>query len=83
LPQPDSLNVDLFQADRSVTDSLERLPDSLEEALKLAEESRFVRDTLGEKLVERYIQLKRQELQDLSRAANKREHFLEHYFKVI
>jgi len=83
LPLPDSLNVDLFQADRSVTDSLERLPDSLEEALKLAEESRFVRDTLGEKLVERYIQLKRQELQDLSRAANKREHFLEHYFKVI
>lgn len=83
LPLPDSLNVDLFQADKSVTDSLERLPDSLEEALRLAGESRFVRNTLGEKLVERYIQLKKQELQDLSRAANKREHYLEHYFKVI
>lgn len=83
LPLPDSLNVDLYRADESVTDSLERLPDSLEEALKLAAESEFVRDTLGEKVVERYIQLKQQELQELNRAVNKREHFLEHYFKVI
>lgn len=83
LPLPDSLNVDLYRADESVTDSLGRLPDSLEEALKLAAESEFVRDTLGEKVVERYIQLKQQELQELNRAVNKREHFLEHYFKVI
>lgn len=80
---PDSVNADLFNADRSITDSLERLPENLEDALRLAEESGFIKSILGAEVVARYIQLKKQELQDLKRAANKREHYLEHYFKVI
>jgi len=83
LPLPESLNVDLYNADKSVTDSLRRLPESLEEALGLAAESGFVRDTLGEKVVERYIELKKQELEAYSRARNKREYFLEYYFRFI
>lgn len=83
VPLPESINVDLYHADKSVTDSLERLPENLEEALKLAGESSFVRETLGEEVVERYIQIKKQELLEYSRAADKRQHFLENYFRMI
>jgi len=83
LPLPESVNVDLYNADEHVTASLERLPENLEEALTIAEKSQFVRDILGIEAAERYIRLKRQELTEYCRAADKREHFLEHYFKVI
>ncbi|HPU45089.1 MAG: glutamine synthetase [Clostridiaceae bacterium] len=83
LPLPESVSVDLYNADKSVTDSLKRLPDSLEEALRLAEGSGFVQDTLGARAVERYVKLKKQEIEAYNLARNKREYFLEHYFKYI
>lgn len=83
LPLPDSVNVDLFHADKTITDSLVRLPDSLDEALELAAESRFIKDTLGEEVLERYIRLKNQEIQDLNRAADRQAYYMEQYFKVI
>lgn len=42
LPLPDSTNLNLFTADKSVTDSLEALPESLDEATRAARSSDFV-----------------------------------------
>lgn len=44
LPQP--LNINLYTADPSITDRLDRLPDSLEEARAIARESAFIRSVL-------------------------------------
>lgn len=43
----DPMNVDLFRADKSVTDGLDTLPASFSEALKIADNSEFIRNILG------------------------------------
>lgn len=47
-PQP--LNINLYTADLKVTSQLERLPESLEEAKKLAAQSPFIREALPENM---------------------------------
>lgn len=42
LPLQSSTDINLYTADKSLTDTLDKLPDSLEEAIKLAEESEFL-----------------------------------------
>jgi len=83
LSLPESINVDLYNADESVIGTLPRLPEDLGHALKLAEKSDFLKNTLGEEVVESFIRLKNVELQTYRRTADKRAFFLENYFKVI
>jgi len=83
LSLPESLNVDLYNADKSITDMLVRLPESLEDALILAEKSDFIKSVICEEVVSRFIQLKTSEVQAFKQAADKYEHFLINYFKVI
>lgn len=83
LPLPESLNIDLYNADRSITDTLECLPESLEEALKLAEKSDFVKTILNNDVLTRYIALKNREIQGLKQSIDKKEYFFTNYFKVI
>jgi len=83
LSLPESINVDLYNADESVIGTLPRLPENLGHALKLAEKSDFLKNTLGEEVVESFIRLKNVELQTYRRTADKRAFFLENYFKVI
>ena len=45
-------NVNLFMAGDDITSSLERLPQSLDEAREFAKNSRIVRECLPEKLLE-------------------------------
>ena len=42
------LNINLFTADKSITDSLETLPTSLKEAKELAQKSSLIRQYLPE-----------------------------------
>ena len=47
LTAPEAVNVNLYKADSSVTESLDRLPASLDEAIAVAEGSDFVRGVIG------------------------------------
>lgn len=48
LPLPEEVNVNLYTADNEITGSLEKLPQSLEEANEFAKNSEFVKSVLGE-----------------------------------
>lgn len=48
---PEPLNINLYTADKAITDQLERLPDSLEEAQALARNSAFIRSVLPEGMI--------------------------------
>ncbi len=48
---PDPVNLNLYTADSSVTDKLEKLPSSLDEAMELAGTSEFIKSILPEKLI--------------------------------
>lgn len=47
LTAPEAVNVNLYKADSSVTEPLDRLPASLDEAIAVAEGSDFVRSVIG------------------------------------
>ena len=51
LPVPDAVNENLYTADKSVTDKLETLPQSLDEAKKYALESEFLKGILPKDLL--------------------------------
>lgn len=82
LPLQDSINVDLYNADKSITDSLVRLPESLNEALNLVKESDFIKNTLNEEIINSFVNLKTTELQAYNKADDKNEYFFSTYFKV-
>ena len=83
LPLPESLNLDLYRVDKSVTEKLARLPENLGDALKLAEQSELVRSTLPGELLLKYLDWKTLEFQAYCEAKDKRDHFLIHYFKEV
>lgn len=56
---PPSVDVDLFTADESVTKELTPLPNSLDKAVYLAENSDFVKRTIGEELLSKYLAIKK------------------------
>lgn len=83
LPLADSINVDLYHADKSVTDTLVLLPEHLDEALNLVKESDFIKNTLNEELLARFVQMKTLELEACHGAANKDSYFFDNYFRLI
>jgi len=83
LKLPESINVDLYAADESITGTLPRLPENLGDALRLAEESDFVRSMLNEQVLANFINIKKKELEAYNHANDKYEYFLSNYFKVI
>lgn len=83
LPLPDSVNVDLYSAEKKKTQNLKCLPSNMKEALMLAEKSEFIRSTLNENVREKFIALKTAELESFNLAVDKREYFLANYFKRI
>lgn len=83
LPLPESVNVDLYTADNSITKNLVRLPESLEEALALAKKSGFIKSILNDNLLDKFIYLKTQELEAYNNASDKKEYFIANYFRAI
>ena len=81
LPLPRSANVDLFTADRAVTDDLIPLPKNLMDAISLAADSAFLRDVIGAELLEKLLAAKRAEFQSLS-AGDDIEAHRQMYFTV-
>jgi len=80
---PPAVDADLYTADKSITKPLAQLPESLDEAIALAENSTFVKTVAGEELVSKFIAIKKTEATDFSAAKNKVEFYKERYFNVI
>jgi len=83
LALPDAVDVDLYTADEGVTKALVPLPDGLDKAITLAENSSFVRGVVGEELLSKYIALKKSEAAAFAAAENKAKFDREKYFEVM
>ncbi|MCL2068693.1 MAG: glutamine synthetase family protein [Oscillospiraceae bacterium] len=80
---PPAVDADLYTADKSVTNPLTPLPDSLEKAILLAENSAFVKGVLGDGLLEKFLALKKAEAAQYNAAKDKSEFYMERYFGII
>jgi glutamine synthetase len=80
---PPAVDTDLYTADTHITKTLEMLPDCLDKAIFLAENSAFVKRTVGEEMFLKYLAVKKSEANDFTAAANKEKFYAERYFGVI
>ncbi len=80
---PSAVDADLFTAGKDVTGALAALPQSLKDAVKLAEGSDFVRDVMGGELLQKYCDAKKAESADFAAAEDKSAFYSERYFGVI
>jgi glutamine synthetase len=83
LPLPRAVDANLYAAGKDITDALETLPDSLEEAITLAENSDFVKEVIGEELLRKFVDAKRKESAEFSAAKDKDKFYKSKYFAVI
>jgi len=81
LPPPQ--DVDLYAAGADVTEKLEKLPGTLDEAIHLAEGSEFVRKVVGGGLLEKYVAVKKNEVAAFAAAGNKEQFYEEKYFYCV
>jgi glutamine synthetase len=56
------LNMDLSSTDKNAIKNLRRLPENLDKAIDLTEESKFVKKVVGENLLSKYIGVKKDEI---------------------
>ncbi len=80
---PSAVDADLYAADPNVTQSLALLPDGLEKAIGLAEQSTLVKDTIGAQLLSKIILIKREEADAFAAASDKRAFYKDRYFGAI
>ncbi len=83
MPLPPAVDEDLFKADERITKTLIPLPDNFDKAIALAENSRFVNDTIGAEPASRYIAIKKTEAAEFAASKEKAQFYRERYFRVI
>jgi glutamine synthetase len=88
LKLPSAVDVDLFTAGNEITKNLVQLPGALNDAIKLSEESDFIKNVIGERLFSRFIEIKKTEADDFASASRasaegKVQFYKERYFNVI
>lgn len=81
LPEPCNLN--LYEPGVAQRLGIETLPDSLEQAIRTAEESEWIRKNLPASVLEQYFGRKKRECARISGAADSFEEQLRMYFNVI
>jgi glutamine synthetase len=80
---PPAIDADLYTADSSLTETLLMLPNSLKNAVALAENSAFVKSVAGGELLLRYLAIKKAEAKDFALAKDKGKFYQERYFSII
>lgn len=71
-------DLDLFTASEEAKNKLDPLPSSLKEAVDLARNSAFVKNTLGDAMFYKYILSKEKEAEGQADSDN-----IDYYFKII
>ncbi|WP_195986381.1 glutamine synthetase family protein [Clostridium sp. D53t1_180928_C8] len=79
---PEAINENLYTASDEILKKIEKLPENLEEALNIAKTSEFIREIIGEDVLNRYIELKEIELKENFNAYDK-EKIKRKYFEYI
>ncbi len=64
-------------------EKMEMLPNSLKEALNIAENSEFLKEILGENFLQKYVDIKRAESNEYENSIDKDVYFKEHYFRNL
>ena len=80
---PVAVDADLYTAEETVTKPLERLPNSLDGAISLAEHSDFVKRVIGEELFFKYLTAKKAEVADFNAAEDKLSFYKDRYFDML
>lgn len=79
---PEAINENLYTASDEILKNIDKLPESLEEALNIAKNSSFIKDIIGEEVLEKYIELKENEIRENLNADDK-EKIKRKYFEYI
>lgn len=79
----DPINVNLNAAPEQLTKSIEKLPESLDEAVALAENSELIKKVIPSALRSRYLSLKKAEASEYLTCGNKAQFCDERYFRAI
>lgn len=72
LELPSAINENLYLAEKEILDSIEELPHNLGEALNFAKKSEFIKQTIGEEIFNKYIELKEKEYNKCISLENKK-----------
>ncbi|MCR6545280.1 glutamine synthetase family protein [Dehalobacterium formicoaceticum] len=80
---PPAVDADLYTAPESVISNLTLLPDSLDQAIHLARDSKFVHSVMGEEMLTKYLAIKETEAADFAAAEDKERFYKERYFNLI
>lgn len=83
LKLPSAIDLDLYKIDESMAKDLVALPDSLDKAIKLAENSQFVKTVIGEEMARKYIEIKKEEARVYAEAEDKDSFYKEKYFRFV
>lgn len=81
LPEP--LNIDLYKSPEDELKGLDSLPQNLAEAIEHAAKSSFVKNILGESMLQKYIDIKKTENTEFQSAHNKWDFYCAKYFKTV
>ena len=79
---PEAINENLYTASDEILKNIDTLPESLEEALSIAKNSDFIKEIIGQEVLDRYIELKESELRENLNADDK-EMIKRKYFEYI
>jgi len=79
---PPTVDEELFSADESIVKSLGMLPISLAKAIELAENSDFIKNVLGDELLNKYLELKKTEIADKNYDI-KEKFYRDKYFNIV
>jgi glutamine synthetase len=80
---PPAIDADLYTADDNLAKTLTALPDSMDAAIALAENSSFVKSVIGEELLLKYLVIKKSEAGDFAASKDKELFYKERYFGII
>ncbi len=75
LQLPEPVNENLFNASKEAIENLQILPQSLKEAIELAQNSEFVKENLDSEFLNRFIDIKKHEYEEFSKAVNKEDFY--------
>ena len=83
---PPAVNADLYKGNEAITEKLAVLPENLEAAIVLAENSEFVKSITGDEMLEKYIAEKKEEaalFSKISKTEDKEALYMDKYFKYM